>query len=162
MVRLTKRKPSPTLVYVISIALALVVGTVSGLVSMGGMKAFAGLKQPPLSPPGWLFPIAWTILYVLMGISAAKIYLSGGDGVRSALVIYVAQLIVNFLWSPLFFELELRLVAFIWLLLLIALVVKMIIDFHRIDKTAAYLQIPYLIWLVFAGYLNLGVFILNN
>ena len=159
---MTKRKPSPTLVYAICIALALAVGTVSGLVSMGGMKAFSELKQPPLSPPGWLFPIAWTILYTLMGISAARIYLSGGEGVRGALAIWIAQLVVNFLWSPLFFELKLRLVAFVWLLFLIALVVTMVIDFHRIDKTAAYLQIPYLIWLVFAGYLNLGVFILNN
>ncbi len=159
---MTKRKPDPKLVYVISIVLALAVGTVSGLVSMGGMKEFAELKQPPLSPPGWLFPVVWTILYTLMGISAARVYLANTRETRGALIFYLIQLLVNALWTPLFFELKLRLVAFVWLLLLIILVVKMISDFNKVDKTASYLQIPYVIWLAFAAYLNLGVFILNN
>lgn len=159
---MSKRKLSPTWAYVVSIAAALAVGALSGLSSMDGMKEFAELKQPPLSPPGWLFPVVWTVLYTLMGISAARVYLEGGEEARPALIIYAVQLIVNALWTPIFFELELRLVAFVWLLLLIGLVIYMITLFRKVDRTAAYLQIPYLAWLIFAAYLNFGVFVLNR
>lgn len=138
------------------------IGAVSGLVSMNGMKEFASLKQPPLSPPGWLFPIVWTLLYTLMGISAARVYLADSAETPTALRIWAAQLIVNAFWSPIFFALELRLVAFVWLLILIALVVWMIIRFKRIDEPSGNLQFPYLAWLLFAAYLNFGVFILNT
>ena len=147
---------------IISVALPLAAGGLASLLTADGMKAFALLKQPPLSPPGWLFPVVWTILYTLMGISAARVYLANTRETRGALIFYLIQLLVNALWTPLFFELKLRLVAFVWLLLLIILVVKMISDFNKVDKTASYLQIPYVIWLAFAAYLNLGVFILNN
>ncbi|MBO4848487.1 MAG: tryptophan-rich sensory protein [Clostridia bacterium] len=157
-----RKKSNKALVYGISIAAALAVGGLSALLSMKGMKEFAELKQPPLSPPGWLFPVAWTILYTLMGISAARVYLADTQETKPALMIYAAQLIVNALWSPIFFELELRLVAFVWLLILIALTVIMIGRFKRIDVPAGNLQFPYLIWLVFAAYLNLGTFILNR
>ena len=151
----------PIWVYVISILIALAVGAVSGIASMDGMKEFAELKQPPLSPPGWLFPIVWTILYTLMGISAARVYLANTMDTPDALKIYAAQLIVNALWTPIFFALELRLVAFVWILILIGLVITMIAKFKKVDAPAGNLQFPYLVWLLFAAYLNLGVFLLN-
>ncbi len=159
---MTKRKLSPAAAYAIGIGSAIAVGALSGLASMNGMKEFAELKQPPLSPPGWLFPVVWTALYTLMGISAARVYLEGGEEDRPALIVYAVQLIVNALWTPIFFALELRLVAFVWLLILIGLVIYMITRFRRVDKAAAYLQIPYIIWLAFAAYLNFGVFLLNR
>lgn len=157
-----RSKKSRTAVYAVSIGIALAVGAVSALLSMKGMKEFASLKQPPLSPPGWLFPVAWTILYTLMGISAARVYLADTQETKKALTVYAVQLFVNALWSPIFFSLELRLVAFIWLLMLLALTVYMTGLFKRIDATAGNLQFPYIIWLIFAAYLNLGVFILNR
>ena len=157
-----RKKLNPVWVYVISIGLALAVEAVSGLVSMGGMKEFAELKQPPLSPPGWLFPVVWTILYVLMGISAARVYLADTMDTRPALIVYAVQLVINALWTPIFFELELRLVAFVWLILLLALVVYMTGLFKKVDRTAGNLQFPYIIWLLFAAYLNMGTFLLNR
>lgn len=159
---MTRRKPNAVWVYVISIGIALIVGAVSGLVSMNGMKEFAELKQPPLSPPGWLFPVVWTALYTLMGISAARVYLKNTMDTKPALLIYAVQLIVNALWTPIFFELELRLVAFVWLLILLGLVIIMTGKFKKVDTLAGNLQFPYIIWLLFAGYLNLAVFILNK
>lgn len=155
------KKPAPGWVYAAAIGGTLIVGAVSGFVSMDGMKQFAKLEQPPLSPPGWLFPVVWTVLYTLMGISAARIVLEGTGETRSALTLYCVQLLVNALWTPIFFALELRLVAFIWLLILIGLTVAMISRFKRIDVTAGNLQFPYLIWLLFAAYLNFGTFLLN-
>lgn len=158
-----KRKTfPPAAVYAVCIAVPVILGAVSGLISMNGMKEFAELKQPPLSPPGWLFPVVWTVLYTLMGISAARVYLAGTAETKPALMVFIAQLAVNLLWTPIFFALELRLAAFVWLLILIGLTVKMIADFKRIDAPAGDLQFPYLIWLLFAGYLNLGVFLLNR
>ncbi len=159
---MTKRKTNDVWVYVVSIGLALVVGALSGLVSMSGMKEFAELKQPPLSPPGWLFPVVWTALYTLMGISAARVYLANTIDTKPALIIYAVQLLVNALWTPIFFQLELRLVAFVWLLILLGLVVVMTGKFKKVDTLAGNLQFPYIIWLLFAGYLNLAVFILNR
>lgn len=149
-------------VYAVSIAIALAVGGLSALLGLKGMKSFAELKQPPLSPPGWLFPVVWSILYTLMGISAARVYLSGDRDASPALWLYAFQLLVNALWTPIFFSLELRLVAFVWLLILLASVIAMIVKFKAIDKTAALLQLPYALWLVFAGYLDLGVYLLNG
>ena len=156
------RRRNKTLAYIVSIAIALAVGVLSALLSMRGMRDFEQLRQPPLSPPGWLFPVVWTVLYILMGVSAARVYLADTADTGPALLIYGFQLIVNALWSPVFFTLGLRLVAFVWLLILIALVVVMIIRFKRVDVPAGDLQFPYLMWLLFAGYLNLAVFLLNG
>ena len=158
---MNKRKTPHALVYAVAIGATLAVGAVSGFVSMDGMKEFAKLEQPPLSPPGWLFPVVWTILYTLMGIGAARVYIADTIETKPALMIYATQLIVNALWTPIFFALELRLVAFVWLLMLIALVVIMTARFKRSDAAAGNLQFPYLIWLIFAAYLNLGTFLLN-
>ncbi len=127
-------------------------------------SGFDTLIKPELTPPGFIFPIVWSILYILMGISSYLIYVSpnGTDSQKKiALSIYFIQLILNFMWTPIFFNLELYLLAFIWIILLIILVLFMIFSFYKIDKKAAYLQIPYLIWLVFAGYLSYMIYILN-
>ena len=146
------------------VAIPLAVGGVAGFLTMGGMKAFQLMKQPPLSPPQWLFPIVWTVLYVLMGLASCKIkYGNAGEQERAdALTIYYAQLIVNFLWPVFFFNFQWYLFSFLWLLLLWILVYKMIQSFFRIAPKAAYLCVPYLVWLTFAAYLNLGVWWLNR
>lgn len=153
---------NPTKTYIISIAIALGAGLISSLVSMGKMEEYSALKQPPLSPPGWLFPVVWTILFVLMGVSAARVYLNSSEDFPFALKLYVLQLVLNVLWTPLYFALNLRLAAFVLLVLLLIAVVYMTYEFYKTDRTAAYLQIPYIVWLVFAGYLNLATFILNG
>ncbi len=112
---------------------------------------------PPLFPPKILFPIAWSILYLLMIISVFIASKYDDDVYK----IYFAQLIVNALWSPLFFGFNAFLVAFIWLILLLILVIKMILKFKEKNDIAAYLQIPYVIWLLFAGYLNFAIFLIN-
>ncbi len=120
------------------------------------------IVQPPLSPPAILFPIVWGILYALMGISAARIYLSAPSKERSlGLNIFAVQLVVNFFWSLIFFNAQAYGFAFIWLLLLWGLVLWMILTFRKVDPLAAWLQIPYLLWLTFAAYLNAGVWYLN-
>ena len=128
-----------------------------------GSKIFSeSVAQPPLSPPAILFPIVWGILYALMGYSAARIYMAPPSKERSrGLNIYIVQLVVNFFWSLIFFNAQAYGFAFFWLLLLWALVLWMILTFRKSDPLAAYLQIPYLIWLTFAAYLNLGVWYLN-
>ena len=147
--------------YVVSIAIALTVGALSGFLSMEGMENFDNFVQAPLSPPAFLFPIVWTILYTLMGISSAIVWQKGKGRNQRALLIYALQLIVNFFWSLIFFNLNAFLFAFIWLLLLLFLIILMIIEFYKIDKTSAYLQIPYLLWVSFAGYLTFMTYLLN-
>ena len=147
--------------YVVSIAIALAVGALSGFLSMEGMENFDNFVQAPLSPPAFLFPIVWTILYTLMGISSAIVWQKGKGRNQRALLIYALQLIVNFFWSLIFFNLNAFLFAFIWLLLLLFLIILMIIEFYKIDKTSAYLQIPYLLWVSFAGYLTFMTYLLN-
>ena len=150
-------------VYTLWIGLAEAAGLLSSLLSRVGMVNFSQtVAQPPLSPPGWLFPVVWTILYGLMGISAARIWLSPPSDSRSrGLNRFLAQLIVNFFWSPIFFNTGAYGFSLLWLLLLWVLVVLMIRSFRKVDKTTALLQIPYLIWLTFAAYLNWGVWKLN-
>ncbi len=150
--------------YVISAGIALAVGGLSGLLSMEGMKLYTETAlKPPLTPPGWLFSVVWTILYALMGISAAIIWHAPESKDRSkGLNLYVVQLIVNFFWSLLFFNAQAYGLAALWLILLWVLVLLMIMEFSKVDKLAAWLQIPYLIWLTFAAYLNLGVWFLNR
>ena len=144
-------------------AAALAVGGLSALLTGSGMKDFAALNQPPLSPPGWIFPAVWTILYVLMGVGMAIVWReTSGRALRRAVEAWALQLAVNFFWTILFFRLEARLLAFFWLILLLVLAVRMTLIFRRHSDPAAELQIPYLAWLVFAGYLNLAVWLLNR
>jgi len=149
--------------YIISAGIALAVGGLSALLSMNGMEMYTeNLIKPPLSPPAWLFPVAWTILYILMGIGAARIWMLPESPERNkGLNLYVAQLVVNFFWSLIFFNAQAYGFAVIWLFLLWGLVLLMILQWRKIDPIAAWIQIPYLIWLTFAAYLNIGVWILN-
>ena len=154
--------------YVISVLAALAAGGLSALLSGNIGKEYGELIKPPLSPPGWVFPVVWTILYVLMGIAAAFVWVAGRDGaapeeqVRKALRVYVAQLVVNIIWPVLFFRLELRLLSFFWLLLLVVLVLVTRRRFRAISQPAGDMLIPYILWLLFAGYLNLATYILNG
>lgn len=148
--------------YLKSIALPLVVGAVSAFFTMKGMPYYDMQEKPFFTPPNAVFPIVWTILYTLMGISAARIKQSNDPKKKDALKTYWLQLIVNFFWSVLFFGLHQYFLAFLWLLLLIGLIVKMIKEFAKIDLTAAKLQIPYLLWCIFAATLNFGVWRLNR
>ena len=148
---------------IVSIAIPLLVGGASALISRSGMQAFGQLEQPPLSPPAWLFPVVWTILYVLMGIASYLVSLSGGEPTHTdnALLLYGIQLGVNFFWSIFFFRLGLYLFSFYWLLILWGLILTCIFKFAKLSKPAAALMLPYLIWVTFAGYLNFGVAMLN-
>lgn len=151
--------------YVLSILLALGVGGLSALLTGQNQDLYSEIVTPPLAPPGWLFPVVWTVLYILMGISAAIIYTNNTDSSETrceALFPYAVSLLVNFFWSILFFNMRVFLFSFIWLLLLLFLIVLTIVRYYKIKPLAAYLQIPYAVWVTFAGYLNLAIWILNK
>ena len=140
------------------------VGGLSGWLTREGTKLYnATIEQPPLSPPSIVFPIVWSILFALMGISAARIYLAPASNARSrSLMLFLIQLAFNFFWSIIFFNFQNFGLAFIWLIALWVLILLMILSFRKVDKLAAWLQIPYLLWVTFAAYLNLGVWLLNR
>ena len=151
--------------YILSILIALGVGGLSAFLTRNSMDLYSDIIRPPLSPPSILFPIVWTILFILMGISAAMIYTNETAPEyqkKSALYTYAISLIVNFFWSIIFFNMRSFLFAFVWLILLLYLIIKTIIKYKKIEPVAAYLQIPYAIWVTFAGYLTLAIFILNG
>lgn len=149
--------------YAAAIGLTEATGALSGWLTKDAMKAFStDVVQPPLSPPSVLFPIVWTLLYAAQGYGAARIYLSPESGERNrGLNLFITQLTVNFFWSLIFFNAAAYGFALAWLLLLWALVLWMILTFRKTDKYAALAQVPYLLWLSFAAYLNYGVWILN-
>lgn len=147
---------------IISLLISLGVGGISALLTSSSMDIYKYLTKPMLAPPAILFPIVWTILYILMGISSYLIYVSNDPKRKEALYIYLLQLLFNFVWPILFFVLNLRLFAFVWILLLLLFIIIMILKFYKINKTAAYLQIPYFIWVLFASYLNFTLYILNR
>lgn len=150
--------------YIISVAIALGVGALSALLTMGNMDLFDEINKPPLSPPAFLFPIVWTALYVLMGISSARIYelrMIFKNEADDALAYYAASLIVNFAWSIIFFNFRAFFLAFAWILLLLFLIVKTVIKYKPLDSLAAYLQIPYIVWVSFATYLTFGIWLMN-
>ena len=142
----------------IAILIPLAAGGLSALLS-GGMDT--SMNMPSFTPPGWLFPVVWTILYVLMGISSYIIYQANESSSRVALIVYALQLFFNFFWSIIFFGFSMYLFAFIWLLIMILLIIIMIYLFKQISPVAAYLQIPYLLWCIFAAVLNYAVYVLN-
>ena len=150
--------------YIISVAIALGVGGLSALLTKGSMDIYKTLNQPPLSPPSFLFPIVWSILFVLMGIGAAGVYEKAKgkrELLKKPLSIYAINLLVNLLWSIIFFNLRAFLFAFVWLIFLIAIIFAMIVEFKKVCVWCGNLQIPYLIWCIFALYLNIGIYILN-
>lgn len=148
-------------VLIFCIALPLAVGVLSALLTRNGMQAFSELNKPRLSPPGWLFPVVWTILYILMGI-ASYLVITDRKATTADLNVYILQLVFNFFWSIIFFGLELYLFAFIWLVILWILVLITTVRFYRVSETAGLLMVPYLLWVTFAGYLNLSVYLLNR
>jgi len=147
--------------YVISVVLVLAASGIVGWITSEAMAAYEAVSKSPLTPPSSVFPIVWTVLYILMGIGAAMVWRSDAPGRTRALKIYAVQLIVNLFWSILFFNLQMYGLAFFWLLFLLVLIVLMIVSFWRVSPTAAMLQIPYLIWVSFAGYLAYSVWVLN-
>ena len=149
--------------YAVSILLTLAVGGLSGFLTSMGMDSFDALTKPPLTPPSFLFPIVWTVLFILMGVGAARVFLTEPTAARNrALIVYVVQLAVNFLWSIIFFNLQAYGFAFFWLILLWVLILTMIYLFCKVDKPASLIQIPYAIWVTFAGYLNLMIWLMNR
>ena len=149
--------------FLISLAIPLGIGALAGVISSSGMRAYQEFNQPPLSPPGWLFPVVWTILYILMGIASYLVLTTGKsqESIRRALVLYGIQLAFNFLWPIFFFSLSAYLFALIWLVILWLLILVTTILFYSVSDIAGYLMIPYLLWVTFAGYLNLGIYLLN-
>lgn len=148
---------------IICLVVPLAVGGIAALLTGGGMDTFETLRKPPLSPPGWLFPVAWTILYVLMGAASYLVLTSGrpqGE-INRALMLYGIQLGFNFLWPVFFFRLSAYLFAFVWLLALWLLIFATLLAFRRVSDSAGWLLAPYLAWVTFAGYLNFGIYLLN-
>ena len=148
---------------IFNLAVPLITGAVSGFLTRSAMQQYGQLNQPPLSPPSAVFPVVWTTLFLLMGISAYLVTMKRSDGLKSYDIpaVYWIQLIVNFIWPLIFFNLAIYGIALAWLILLIILVSYMIFQFHDITPAAGWLQVPYLLWLIFAGYLNAGIWLLN-
>ncbi len=149
----------------ISILIPLAVGFLASLLTMESMDIYTSLKTPPLSPPGWLFPLVWTTLYILMGISWALVRENrklDRNAASCGLRYYTLSLIFNFLWSIVFFNLRWLLFSFVWLLILLYLIIRTILCYKKVSPLAAYLQIPYALWVTFAGYLNFALWFLNR
>lgn len=149
--------------FLISIAIPLLVGGLSALITSGNMDIYSSIVRPPLSPPGWVFAVAWSILYLLMGVSLYLVWNSvANEGAkRRAFLLFAIQLFLNFIWSPIFFNEQWFLASFIVLMALWIFVFLMILSFYKISKKAGLLQIPYLLWLTFAAYLNFAIYLLN-
>lgn len=149
---------------ILCLLIPLMVGGATALLSMEGMRAFEELKKPALTPPGWVFPVAWTALYLMMGYASYLVLESRRpkEDIEGALTVYACQLTVNFFWPILFFRLGLYLFAFFWLVALWLMVIATLAYFRKLQKTAGALMIPYLLWVTFAGYLNFGVYLLNK
>ena len=145
------------------LAIPLAVGGLGALLA-GGMSDYGAMVKPPLSPPGWVFPVVWSILYLLMGYASYRVVESGApkEDIRKALTLYGLQLAANFLWPLLFFGAGWFLLSFFWLIALWVLIFLTLRTFSRIDETAGNLLIPYILWVTFAVYLNFGIYLFNR
>lgn len=150
-------------VFAVSVVLAEAVGALSGWLTRDGAQQYAqSIVLPPLSPPGIVFPIVWTVLFALMGIGSALVWLAPDSQARSgALRLYAVQLAFNFVWSLIFFNWKNYGFAFVWLAALWVMIGWMILRFRALVPAAGWTQVPYFLWVAFAGYLNLGVWLLN-
>ena len=147
----------------ICIAIPLAVGGLSALFTAGNMDLYEEINQPPLAPPGWLFPVVWTILYILMGVALYLVIITRTrEDKKTAIIAFGVQLLFNFFWSIIFFNARAYLFAFVWLIFLWLAIIANIYFFYRINKNAGKLLIQYLVWVTFAGYLNLAIFLLNR
>ena len=150
--------------YAVAIAIPMTVGLISAALTKDSMDIYSELNTPPLSPPSIIFPIVWAILYILMGISSAMIYLDrekNPEAAKKGLIFYAVSLVLNLSWSIIFFRLQAAFFALIVLLALLYCVIRTILEYRKVKPLAAYLQIPYALWIAFAGYLNAGIWILN-
>lgn len=146
-----------------NLAIPLLVGALAGFLTNNNVKEFTATAQKPVfMPPGWLFPIVWTFLYALMGFAAYIIENTQSHRKNRALIIYYIQLFFNFVWSFIFFTFGNYLFAFVWIIALLILVLATILEFKMIKARAAYLLIPYVIWVSFASLLNFSIFLLNK
>ncbi len=151
--------------YIVSIAISLGVGGLSALLTRNSMDFYETVTLPPLAPPGWLFPVVWTILYVLMGISSALVWINrdeNREAAREGIKNYGFSLVFNFFWSIIFFNLREFLFSFVWLVILLFLIGRTIYYYKKVKVAAAYLQIPYFVWVAFAGYLNFAIYLFNR
>ena len=151
---------SKTGIYIKSILITVLVGLIIGLITSGAMN-YSTLQKPPLAPPSILFPIVWTILYTLMGVSYG-ILKTNNQTDKDVDSIYYLQLGVNALWSIIFFSLKWRFFAFLWIILLLVLIINMTIKFYNKNQLSGLLQIPYTIWVAFATYLNFAIYLINR
>lgn len=147
--------------------LTLAVGMVSGFLIRDAQSTYMALNQPPLSPPPIVFPIVWTVLYVLMALAAFRTHRAFKQAgqqswVRYLIFLYTLQLAMNAIWPQIFFRSDRYLFAFVWLLILLAIIIVLQVLYYRVDKTACWLMLPYVLWTVFAGYLTMGVYLLNR
>lgn len=145
----------------VSVLLPLAVGGAAGLITRGSVERYADIAKPPLSPPGWLFPVVWTVLYILMGVAFYLVWQSDSPSKPTAFRFYFIQLAMNFVWPILFFNLGAYGFSFLWIVILWIFILLTTLTFYKADKRAGYLMLPYLLWVAFAAYLNLGVYILN-
>lgn len=146
---------------IINLLIPLCVGGAAAFFTRGTMDIYESVRQPPLSPPGWAFPVVWTALYILMGVAAYLVWMRDSTGRTGALFVYGVQLAFNFAWPLIFFKAQNFEVGFFWLVALWFFVLLTIVWFFAEKKAAGALMIPYIIWVSFAAYLNLGVWVLN-
>lgn len=147
--------------YVVSVLIALGIGGLSSYLTKNSMPIYSAINRPAFSPPPELFPIVWTVLFVLMGVAAAVVWCSNGRRIDSALIFYGFQLVFNFCWTLIFFNFRAYFAAFIWLLILLVLIGITMVKFFRINKLAGWLLVPYFAWVSYAGYLNYMIWMLN-
>lgn len=147
----------------LSLLIPLSVGVVSGFLSRDSIRAFDSAAKPPLYPAAWVFPVVWTLLYILMGLASYFALTSCANDriVNRGLALYYIQLAFNFFWPVIFFNFSMYLFAFIWLIIMWALIIAAAVFFFRASKKAGWLMAPYIVWVTFAAYLNLGVYIVN-
>lgn len=148
---------------IVALLIPLLVGGASAALSYKGMAAYENMIKPPLSPPAWVFSVAWTLLYLMMGLASYFILDAEADTRNKTIVLalYAIQLAMNFMWSIVFFNWKAYLFAFIWLIIMLCVVIICAVRFFSISKTSTFLFIPYILWLTFASYLNMGAYILN-
>ena len=150
--------------YIVSIAIPLTVGIIASALTMGEMDVYSKLKTPPLAPPAILFPIVWNILYILMGVSSALVYRDSEKNINAAkkgLLYYGISLALNFAWTLIFFKFQAAFFALICIAVMLYFIIRTIIEYYKVNRIAAYLQIPYALWVAFATYLNAGIWLLN-
>lgn len=146
---------------IIVILITFIIGSFFSFFTMNSMETFNELEKP-INVPSILFPIVWSILYLLMSILCYIIINSNDKRKKSGVIVYGIQLVINSLWTLIFFGFEAYFLAFLWILLLILMVIYMIVLFYKINKTSGLIQIPYLLWIIFAAYLNFGIYLLNK